>query len=59
MSGSPECASDSGPGGQEGNLGESVNEQLPQTSDTPVPDPDLRVTSKRGNFVIRAVVVFW
>ena len=39
MSGPPEFSLDSGPGGQEGDLGESVNEQLPQSGDTPAPVP--------------------
>ena len=39
MSGPPECASDLGHEGQEGDLGESVNEQLPPTGDAPAHVP--------------------
>ena len=50
MSGPLECASASGPGVQEGDLGESVNEQLPQSSDIPVPVPGSDSLFGEGKF---------
>ena len=50
MSGPLKCALDLGLGGQEGDLSESVNEQLPQTSDTPVPDPGSDSLFGEGKF---------